>query len=88
MQLPSRFPNFFIVGAPRCASTFLYTYLRQHPDVFMPEYKEPKFFCADLDSGSEADATFFIRDEEQYLALFAEAGGARRVGEACVFNLF
>ena len=87
-ELPSRFPSFYIVGAPRCASTFLHTYLRQHPDVFMPEHKEPKFFCADLDSGSEADATFFIRDEEQYLALFAEAGGARRVGEACVFNLF
>jgi hypothetical protein len=83
-----RIPNFFIVGAPRCASTFMYTYLRQHPDVFMPEHKEPKFFCSDLDSGSDADADFFIRDEEEYLALFADTGGARRVGEACVFNLF
>lgn len=84
----SRFPNFFIVGAPRCASTFMYTYLRQHPDVFMPEYKEPKFFCSDLDSGSEADANFFMRDEKEYLALFADTRGAKRVGEACVFNLF
>ena len=87
-KLPSPFPNFFIVGAPRCASTFMYTYLRQHPDVFMPETKEPRFFCSDLDSGSEADADFFIRDEEQYLALFADTGGARLVGEACVANLF
>jgi hypothetical protein len=84
----SRFPNFFIVGAPRCASTFMYTYLRQHPDVFMPVEKEPKFFCSDLDSGSEADADFFIRDEEEYLRLFAETGNVRCVGEACVFNLF
>ncbi len=83
-----RYPNFFIVGAPRCASTFMYTYLRQHPDVFMPEHKEPKFFCSDLDSGSDADAGFFMRDEQEYLNLFADAGGARRVGEACAANLF
>ena len=82
------FPNFFIVGAPRCASTFLYAYLREHPDVFMPGYKEPKFFCSDLDSGSEADAAFFMRDEQEYLALFSDTGGAGRVGEACVFNLY
>ena len=82
------FPNFFIVGAPRCASTFMYTYLRQHPDVFMPEHKEPKFFCSDLDSGTDADAGFFVRDEDEYLALFADTGGASRVGEACVANLY
>ena len=82
------FPNFFIVGAPRCASTFMYTYLRQHPDVFMPEHKDPRFFCSDLDSGTDADAGFFVRDEDEYLALFADTGGASRVGEACVANLY
>jgi hypothetical protein len=54
----------------------------------MPDTKEPRFFCSDLDSGSDADADFFIRDEERYLALFADTRGARRVGEACNFNLF
>ncbi len=29
-----------------------------------------------------------MRDEEEYLALFTDSGDARRVGEACVFNLF
>ena len=84
----ARFPNFFIVGAPRCASTFMYTYLREHPDVFMPEHKDPRFFCSDLDSGTDADAGIFVRDEDEYLALFADTGGASRVGEACVFNLY
>jgi len=84
----SRVPNFFVVGAPRCASTFMYTYLRQHPDVFMAANKDPRFFCSDLDSGSDADAGFFMRDEQEYLSLFADAHGARRMGEACVFNLF
>jgi hypothetical protein len=66
----------------------MYTYLRQHPDVFMPDNKEPRFHCSDLDSGSDADAKFFIRDEAEYLALFDAAGGAKRIGEGCIFNLY
>jgi hypothetical protein len=41
-------PNFFIAGAPRCGTTAMYDYLRQHPDVFMPLRKEPVYFGADL----------------------------------------
>ena len=33
-----------IVGAMKAATTSLYSYLKQHPDVFMPKIKEPKFF--------------------------------------------
>jgi hypothetical protein len=81
-------PNFFIVGAPRCASTSMYAYLRQHPDVFMPDNKEPRFHCTDLDSGSELDGRFFMRDEAEYLGLFEAAGAAKRIGEGCIFNLY
>jgi hypothetical protein len=66
----------------------MYTYLRQHPDVFMPANKEPRFHCSDLDSGSELDGRLFIRDEAEYLALFGGAGSASRIGEGCIFNLF
>ena len=83
-----RRPNFFMVGAPRCASTFLYTYLERHPDIYMPEVKEPRFMCRDLDSGTPADARMFIRSWERYLSLFVPAGNETAVGEACVFNLF
>jgi hypothetical protein len=41
-------PNFFIVGAPRCGTTALYTFLKQHPDIFMADDKEPHFFGRDL----------------------------------------
>ncbi len=27
-------PNFFIIGAPKCGTTALSEYLREHPDVF------------------------------------------------------
>ena len=66
----------------------MYTYLQQHPDVFMPANKEPRFHCSDLDSGSDLDGKFFIRDQGEYLALFDAAGLAARVGEGCIFNLF
>lgn len=84
----TRLPNLFLVGAPRCASSYLYEAIRLHPDIFMSPVKEPKFLCSDLDSGSEADGRFFIRDEGSYRALFAGAQTEAWVGEACVFNLF
>jgi sulfotransferase family protein len=81
MKDPRPKPNFFIVGAPRCGTTALYSYLRQHPDVFMPEHKEPHFFNADMMSGGA------IRNEEQYLNLFAAAKGKKCIGEASVYYL-
>jgi hypothetical protein len=75
-------PNFFIVGAPRCGTTAMYVYLRAHPDVFMPYYKEPVFFGADLNKRSR---TF---DEQAYLELFANSRGERRLGEATVWYLY
>ncbi|MBA2670059.1 MAG: sulfotransferase domain-containing protein [Gemmatimonadetes bacterium] len=83
-----RRPDFFIVGAPRCGTTFMYTFLRMHPDVFMPDLKEPDFFCPDLDSGSDRDSQLFTRDLAAYLSLFAEARAESRVGEASSGYLF
>jgi hypothetical protein len=34
----------FIVGAPRCGTTFLARHLRKHPDVCFSKLKEPHFF--------------------------------------------
>jgi len=41
-------PNFFIVGAPKCGTTAMSSYLRGHPAVFMSTPKEPSYFAADL----------------------------------------
>jgi hypothetical protein len=69
-------PNFFIVGAAKSGTTALYHYLKQHPDIFMSEVKEPHFFGTDL------VRPLSIRDEREYLSLFSKAGNAKRVGEA------
>jgi len=39
-------PDFFIVGAPKCGTTSLYKYLKNHPDIFLPEQKELHYFSS------------------------------------------
>ena len=41
-------PNFFIVGAPKAATTFLYESLQQHPQVYMSPLKEPNYFASEM----------------------------------------
>ena len=45
MTIP--FPDFFVVGAPRCGTTTLASFLQQHPDVCFSAVKEPHFFSRD-----------------------------------------
>ena len=37
-------PNFLVIGAPKCGTTSLYYYLKQHPDIFLPVQKELHYF--------------------------------------------
>jgi hypothetical protein len=40
--------DLFIVGEQKAGTTYLYNYLRQHPEVCMSVVKEPGYFCKDL----------------------------------------
>jgi hypothetical protein len=75
-------PDFFIVGAPRCGTTALYAYLRKHPQISMPEHKEPMYFGRDLTSLHER------LTERDYLDLFRSATPGQRVGEASTWYLY
>ena len=75
-------PNLFIVGAARSGTTSLYFYLDQHPEIFMAPMKEPHFFSKITPDPKFALFYPHIDDEEQYLALFADAGDAKLRGEA------
>lgn len=77
-----RIPDFFIVGAPKSGTTAMYTYLKQHPEIFMPEKKESHFFGTDLHS------SLFIRDRTEYLSLFSRVKDEKRVGESSVWYLY
>ena len=75
-------PNFFIVGAPKCGTTALYAYLREHPNIYMPEVKEPHYFAKDLGTYPR------IKTLQEYTDLFAaRTDRHQRVGEASVYYL-
>ena len=38
-------PNFLIIGPAKSATTSLYQYLSQHPEIYMSPVKEPRFFA-------------------------------------------
>lgn len=40
--------NLLVPGAPKCGTTSLYYYLRQHPDIYLSPAKEPHFFDSDV----------------------------------------
>jgi hypothetical protein len=65
-------PNFFIAGVPKAGTTSLHEYLRQHPQVFMPDYKEPNYFVR----GNG------VEKWDDYLSLFKDAGGKKAIGES------
>lgn len=68
-------PNFFIIGAAKTGTTSLWMYLKQHPDIFMPESivdKEPSYFCN----------IYGHNNYDRYLDLFKDADNCKAIGEA------
>ncbi len=58
-----RFPDFYILGAPKAGTSSLARYLDEHERIFVSDPKEPRFFAEDF-----ADRP--ITDEAAYLDLF------------------
>jgi hypothetical protein len=79
-----RLPDFFVLGHQKCGTTALYFTLKQHPAIFMPEVKEPRYFATDLRSRLPAPspAAKRLRTLEGYLELFDAARPDQRVGDA------
>jgi hypothetical protein len=77
-----RRPSFFIVGAPKCGTTALYSYLRQHEEIFLP-HKEIHYFGGDLEFRYRRRLS-----EREYVQLFESATVERRLGDASVWYLF
>ncbi len=76
-------PDFFIVGHPKSGTTALYEMLRGHPQIFMPDFKEPRYFASDLPSRYNERAHGLPPETvDDYLALFDPAGPDQLVGEA------
>jgi len=78
--LHMRKPNFFILGAPKCGTTSLWSWLRAHQDIFMSSVKEPNFFNSEDNLG--------ISSLTDYEELFRGARVSHAaVGDASVWYL-
>ena len=69
------FPDFFIVGAPRCGTSALSRYLKKHPQICFSRPKEPHYFsnvspdCSASDVETEYLRSFFPHYQERYKAI-------------------
>jgi hypothetical protein len=70
-----KWPNFFIVGAPKAGTTSLYEYLKQIPGVYMSPEKEPRYFSPNYQYRR-------IGNQEKYLQLFSASKDEKIIGEA------
>jgi hypothetical protein len=78
-----RMPDFFIVGNPKCGTTALYEMLRTHPQIYMPELKEPWYLAEDMIPRFQPPRSASPPQTlEDYLSLFDDAAAEQRVGEA------
>ena len=83
LRARGRVPDFFIVGHPKCGTTALYEMLRCHPQIYMPDFKEPWFFAEDMRPRFQPARSGAVPDTlERYVRLFEAAGADQRVGEA------
>jgi Sulfotransferase family len=89
--LKKRVPDFFIVGHPKSGTTALYEMLRCHPEIYMPDVKEPNFFnflvpgvpnIAEWHTSRKPSETL-----DDYLSLFTAAKPEQRIGEGSTFYL-
>ncbi len=84
-----RLPDFFLAGHPKSGTTALYRMLKAHPQVFMPNLKEPLYFSSDM------RVRFHTSHTEKapqtlgaYLALFSAAKPGQLLGEASTSYLW
>lgn len=72
--------SFFIIGAPKCGTTALSTYLGEHPGVRFCNPKEPYYFSPELNCTGQRIAASL----EDYHFLFGSNYGELCVGEGSV----
>ena len=81
-------PNFFLVGTVKGGTTSLYQHLKQHPQVFLPEFKEPHYFARLRPSPERARLLEYLTEEERYLALYRQATDYLVIGDASTSYLW
>lgn len=77
--------SFFIVGNQKSGTTTFHNLLKLHPEIFLPSYKELKFFCTDLHRESDQHCGkgkhFGIRTIGEYRGAYKDAKEDQILGE-------
>ncbi|MBC8392311.1 MAG: sulfotransferase domain-containing protein [Deltaproteobacteria bacterium] len=76
-------PNFLIVGAAKSGTTSMYHYLSQHPDIFMPKWKELSFLI-----GDPFGPLHQVKKPQYYHKVFSKVQNQSAVGEASTSYLY
>lgn len=86
-------PNFLIIGATKCGTTSLSEYLKQHPDIFISEAKEPRFLTSQVVQfplkgikSHEVEA-WYVKNYDDYVNLFKGAT-QKAIGEASADTIY
>ena len=81
-------PNLFLIGAPKSGTTSLASILASHPQIFIPDIKEPRFFDAHVYYDYEEDYPY--KNISQYLNLYdsIESSNSTYRLDASVFNMY
>ncbi len=81
MTLPKK-PNFFIIGAPKCGTTSVASWLSDHPNIYFSPEKEPHFFNTDHNFQN-------IKSLSEYEQLFNGVTSKHKaIGEGSVWYLY
>ena len=80
-------PDFFVVGAPRAATTSLYHALDRHPQIFAPAIKEPHRFAFPEVADTYYDTTV-VDEPSAYAALYRERRPDQVAGDFSTSYLF
>lgn len=86
-------PDFFVVGAAKGATTTLYSHLKQHPGIFLPERKELYFFAYNGETPrfKLADGTFRREvgcTKDEYLKMYKNSPADCLVGDTSSWYLY
>ncbi len=81
-------PDFFVVGHPKCGTTALHEMLKVHPEIYMPDRKEPWFFAEELHDSTPPRPEGTPRTLTEYSTWFTGAGPGQIVGEATAYYLW
>lgn len=88
----TKLPNFLIIGAAKSGTSSLYRYIKEHPEIFLSNPKEPKFITSNFIQypyrGKGDNKIKTITKIDDYLNLFDDIQEEKAIGEASADNLY